>query len=261
MGPSSSTDIASRESSPMRSLERALHLLTVMETAGRPLSATELGRAAQLSPPTVLRILSVLDKYGFAAKSQGHYRLGVALLPLAYSFLLGDELTRAALPVLQELAQASEETASLFVRLGFQRVVVQRVEGRHPLRYILPIGQRLPLHLGMGKVLAAAMPKEELRQMIDLLGNMQLATGARVTGKAMLAELENIRRQGYAVSRNERAVGTTSVGAPVCDSQGRTIAAVAVVGSSDRMTPKKIERLSIEVRGAAKAIAERYGGG
>jgi DNA-binding IclR family transcriptional regulator len=254
MGPSPSTDITSRESSPMRSLERALHLLNVMETAGRPLSATELGRAVQLSPPTVLRILSVLDKYGFATKSQGHYRLGVALLPLAHSFLLGDELTRAALPVLQELAQATEETASLFVRLGFQRVVVQRVEGKHPLRYILPIGQRLPLHLGMGKVLAAGMPKEEL------LGKMQLATGTRVARQALLAELEKIRRQGYAVSRNERAVGTSSVGAPVCDAQGRTIAAVAVVGTSDRMTPKKIERLSIEVRGAAKAIAERYGG-
>jgi IclR helix-turn-helix domain len=106
MGPSTSNDIASRESSPMRSLERALHLLTVMETAGRSMSATELGRAVQLSTPTVLRILSVLDKYGFATKSQGHYRLGVAMLSLAHTFLLGDELTRTALPVLQELAQA-----------------------------------------------------------------------------------------------------------------------------------------------------------
>jgi DNA-binding IclR family transcriptional regulator len=96
--------------------------------------------------------------------------------------------------------------------------------------------------------------------MLDLLGEMQLATGARLTKQALLAELERIRRQGYAVSLNERTIGTTSVGAPVCGAQGRTVAAVAVVGSSDRMKPKKIERLSIEVRGAAKAIAERYGG-
>lgn len=260
MGLSPLNDIASRENSPMRSLERALHLLTVMEDAGRPMNATELARAVKLSAPTVLRILSALEKYHFSEKSQGYYRLGVAMLPLAHAFLLENKLTHVALPVLQELAQASEETASLFVRLGFQRVVVQRVEGKHPLRYILPIGQRLPLHLGVGKVLAAAMPEDELRQMLDSLGEMQLANGARLTKQALLADLERIRRQGYAVSLNERAIGTTSVGAPVCDTQGRTIAAVAVVGSSDRMKPKQIERLSIEVRGAARAIAERYEG-
>jgi DNA-binding IclR family transcriptional regulator len=245
----------------MRSLERALHLLTAMEDIGRPMSATELGRAAQLTTPTALRILTVLERYGFTTKSQGHYRLGVAMLPLAHTFLLGDELAQAALPVLQELAQSSEETASLYVRLGCQRVVVQRIEGKHPLRYILPIGQRLPLHLGVGKVLAAAMPEYELRQMLGALAEMHLADGARLTKKALLAELERVRRQGYAVSLNERTLGTASVGAPVCDAQGRTIAAVAVVGSTDRMKPKKLKRLSIEVRRAAAVIAERYGRG
>ena len=260
MGLSTPNDIASRENSPMRSLERALHLLNVMEDAGRPLSATELARAVKLSAPTVLRIMAVLEKYHFSEKSQGYYHLGVAMLPLAHAFLLENKLTHVALPVLQELAQASEETASIFVRLGFQRVVVQRVEGKHPLRYILPIGQRLPLHLGVGKVLAAAMPKDELLRMIDGLGEMHLATGERLTRRSLLAELEKVRRQGYGVSLNERVIGTMSVGAPVCDAQGRTIAAVAVVGASDRMKPKKIEKLSIEVRGAARAITERLGG-
>jgi len=254
-------DIAARESSPVRSLERALHLLAVMEEAGRPMGVTELGRAAELSKATVLRLLAVLEKYGFSEKWQGRYRLGAAVLPLAHAYVLGNELTRAALPVLQELAQASEETASLVVRLGFQRVAVQQVEGLRPLRYMAPpIGQRLPLHLGVGKVLAAAMPEDELRQMLGHLDEMHLATGERLTRKALLAALDRVRRQGYVISRNERMMGAASVAAPVIDTSGATIAAVAVSGPIDRMTPKKLQRLSIEVRGAAKAIAERYGG-
>lgn len=251
-------NIDARESSSNRSLERALHLLLVMGEAAKPMGLTELSHATQLPKPTVQRLLSVLEKHGFCEKWQGGYYPGIALLPLAHAFLLGKELTRVALPVLQELAQTSEETASLFLRLGFHRVVVQRVDGRHPLRYVLPPGQLLPLHVGMGKVLAAGMPESELHQMLDQVGEIRLATGERVTHKSLLAELDRIRRQGYVVSRNERTMGAASVGAPVVDGNGTTIAAVAVAGHTDRLTTKKLEQLSIEVRGAAKAIAERY---
>lgn len=251
-------DIDARESSSNRSLERALHLLLVMGEVGRPMGLTELSRATQLPKPTVQRLLSVLEKYGFSEKWQGGYHLGIVVLPLAHSFLMGKELIRVALPVLQELAQTSEEAASLFLRLGLQQVLVQRVDGRHPLRYVLPIGQLLPLHVGVGKVLAATMPENELHQMLDKVGEIRLATGERVTRKGLLAEMDRIRRQGYVISRNERTMGAASVGAPVVDARGTTIAAVAVAGHTDRLTLKKLKQLSIEVRGAAKAIAERY---
>ena len=255
------TTIASREKSANRSLERALHLLLVMEEASRPMGLTELSQATQLPKPTAQRLLSVLGNYGFSEKWQGRYHLGIAVLPLAHAFLLGSELTRVTLPVLQELAQSSEETASLFVRMGFQRVLVQRVDGRHPLRYILPTGQRLPLHIGMGKVLAAALPENELQQLLIKVGNFHLATGKLITRKSLLDELSKIRRQGYVISRNERTIGAASVGAPVVDASGMTIAAVAVAGHTERLTLKRLNYLSIEVRAAAKAIAERYDGG
>jgi DNA-binding IclR family transcriptional regulator len=254
-------DTLSRESSTNRSLERALSLLLVLEHEGRSMGLTELSRAMELAKPTVRRLMLVLGKYGFAEKWRGRYQLGVAVLPLAHAYLMGKDLTRVALPVLQELAQASEETASLFVRLGFQRVVVQRVDGRFPLRYVLPIGQRLPLHIGVGKVLAAAMPEEELGQMLDTVGEIHLATGQRVTREELLCELDQIRRQGYVVCRNERILDAASVGAPVVDTDGVTIAAVAVASRAGRMTPKKLRELLVEVRSAAKAISDRCNAG
>jgi DNA-binding IclR family transcriptional regulator len=253
--------ITEREKSPMRSLERALHILAILENAGCSMGLTELGRASQLSNPTVLRMLLVLEKYGFAEKRQGRYRLGAAVLPLAHAYLLGNELTRATLPVLQELAETSGETTSLFVRLGFKRVLVQRIEGLHPMRFVLPLGERLPLHVGAGKVLAAAMSDEELHEMIDELGEIRLANGQPVPREDLLAELDRVRKQGYAVSLGERMLGIVAVAAPVVDTHGATIAAVSVAGTAERLKLKEIERLSIEVRDAAKMIAERYDGG
>lgn len=254
-------DITDREKSPMRSLERALHLLAILENAGCSMGLTELGRASQLSKPTVLRMLLVLEKYGFAEKRQGRYRLGAAVLPLAHAYLLGNELTRITLPVLQELAETTGETTSLFVRLGFKRILVQRIEGLHPMRFALPLGERLPIHVGAGKVLAAAMSDQEIHEMLDELGEVRLANGQPVPREELFAELDRVRKQGYAVSLGERMLGIVAVAAPVVDAYGATIAAVSVAGTAERLPSKEIKRLSVAVRDAAKMIAERYDGG
>jgi len=254
-------NIEERERSPMRSLERALSLLAVLQEAGSSLGLAELGRASQLSKPTVLRMLSVLEKYGLAEKRHGRYRLGVAALPLAHAYVLGNELTRVALPVLQELAQRTGETTSMFVRLGFKRVLVERVEGANPMRFALPLGEKLPLHVGAGKVLAAAMSEDEIRQMLDELGEIRLANGQPMSRESLIIELKKVRQQGYAVSLGERMLGIVAVAAPVVDSKGATIAVLSVAGAADRLTSKEIEWLSVDVRDAAKMIAERYDGG
>ncbi|MDI6725919.1 MAG: IclR family transcriptional regulator [Smithellaceae bacterium] len=251
-------NIPERESSPMRSLERALHILTVMEETGSAMGVTDLGRASQLSKGTVTRMLSVLEKYGYAEKRKGRYRIGPAVLSLANAYVVGNDLTRVALPILQELVQTSEETASLFVRFGFKRILVQRVEGIRPLRFILPIGECLPLHVGAGKVLAAAMPETEFLQMLDELGEIRLANGQPITREALLLEMERVRKQGYAVSLGERMFGIVAVAAPVMDADGATIAAVSLAAAKERMTPEKIERFSIAVRDAASAISEGW---
>lgn len=131
---------------------------------------------------------------------------------------------------------------------------MQRVDGRNPLRYVLPIGQMLPLHVGMGKVLGGGDARKRTTSHAGQGGDIRLATGERVTRKGFLAELDRIRRQGYVISRNERRMGAAFVGVPVVDASGTTIAAVAVAGPTDRLTMKKLEQLSIRGK---RALARR----
>lgn len=249
-------DIEERESSRNRSLERALSLLTILEETGRSLTLTEISGKAQLQKPTVQRLLSVLERYGYAERLHNRYLLGPIVLPLAYSYLMSNELSRVALPVLQELASASQETASLFVRIGDFRVVIQRVEGIHPLRYILPIGRRLPLHMGVGKVLAAAMPEAEIEALLDRIGEVRYARGEIVTRSQLMEEFTRVHQQGYAVSRNEREMGVASVSAPVIDASRNVTAAISVAGSTERFDPK-LDLLIVEVCRAAASVSER----
>ncbi len=246
--------------SSVRSVERTLDLLMTLEQAGQPMRLVDLARTTGIHKATAQRLLSVLERRGLVEKDSGRFRVGLAAVPLAHAYFLENDLTKAALPVLQELAVASEETVSTFVRLDFSRVVVQRIEGRHPLRYVLPIGQRLPLHLGSGKVLAAALPEDQLLAMLDAVGQIGKVTGEVWPRDAFLAELQQIRLQGYSVSINERTPGVAAVAAPVVRSDGATLAAIAVVGPAESLTPDRIPQLSIEVRRAAHTIAQLYPG-
>lgn len=242
----------------VRSVERTLDLLMMLEQAGQPLRLVDLARATDLHKATTQRLLSVLERRGLVDRGSGGYRVGLAAVPLAHAFFLENDLTRAALPVVQELAVATEETVSIFVQLGFSRVVVQRVEGKHPLRYQMPVGCRLPLHLGAGKVLAASLPQEELREMLAQVGEIRRATGEVWPREAFLAELEKIREQSFAVSINERTIGAASVAAPITRADGTTMAALAIVGPTDSMALERIPQLSVEVRRAAQAISAIY---
>jgi DNA-binding IclR family transcriptional regulator len=245
----------------IRSVERAFDLLEALERGPHPCRLSELSRATAMPKATVQRLLGVLERRGFVEKIQGRYQLGIGVVPLAHGYLAESGLTKASLPVLQELARESGETATLFVRYGFDRIVVQRVEGKDPLRYSMPIGKRLPLLLGAaGLVLAAAMPPEERTRLLDQSGEVRLGSGKILTRKALRDKLERVRAQGYAVSRDERVLGIFSLAAPVLRPDGSAVAAVAVTGPCARVPETKVAALSIEVRQAAQAIAEWYGG-
>jgi len=244
--------------SSIRSVERAFDLLEALERSRQPMRLTDLARLTGMPKATVQRLLAVLERRRFVDRTQGRFQVGVGVLPLSHVLLMENSLTKSALPVLQELAHASQETATLYVLIGTERVVVQRVEGKRPLRYTLPIGQRLPLLLGAaGFVLAAAMSREDQEHLLEYSGEVRLCTGETLSRRALRAKLETARKQGYAVSRNMRVLGNFSLAAPVVRPDGATIAAVAITGLSAQIAEEREVALSIEVRRAAQAIGER----
>jgi len=242
----------------MRSLERALDVLEVLAENGRALRLSDVARQADLHVATTQRILNVLVARGFVEQDASGYRPGAATLPAAHSFLTGNGLARAATPVLQELAAATSLTAAVYVRTGLRRVLIARVEGKDPLRYQLPIGERLPLHVGAGKVLAAAMPAGEREALIEQVGDFTLASGQTVTSDEFRAQLEEIARTGYHVSSSERVLDMASVVAPI-EVDGSVVGALQVTWLAADQPAETMQTLVPEVRRAAAAVAMRYG--
>ncbi len=243
----------------VRSVARTLDLLIALEKADQPMGLSELARVVDIPKTTAQRLLSVLETRGFVQRERGLYQLGAGIVPLTGAFLARNSLSRAALPVLEEMTLISGETVSLQVRQDFDRVIIQRVHSPHPLGYTLNIGERLPLHLGAsGQILMAAMPEDELLRFLERIPEIRLAGGEIRTREELLQRLQEARLQGLAVSLGERELGVVSLAAPVRGPGRSTIAAVSITGPTSRMNQEKVEFLSIEIRRAAQEIAKSY---
>ncbi|MBI0293987.1 IclR family transcriptional regulator [Streptomyces sp. PRKS01-29] len=248
--------VATPAASPMRSVDRAFDVLSVLEDTRHPLRLSEVARRSGLHVATAQRILNVLIDRGYAVKEETGYVAGPAAVATAHAFLVNNRLSQVALPVLQELAATTGMTSTLYVRVGLARVLIARVEGLNPLRYQLPIGEKLPLHLGAGKSLAAWLPEEERDAYIDSVTPFTRISGERVSAEDLRGELQRAKDDGHAVSLSERVLDVTAISAAIHRGE-QTLGALSVAGPSSDLPTADHPRVITEVRRAADAIAAR----
>jgi IclR family acetate operon transcriptional repressor len=248
--------MAATPASPMRSVDRAFDVLSVLEDTRLPLRLSEIARRSDLHVATAQRILNVLIDRGYAVKEEIGYVAGPASVATAHAFLVNNRLSQVALPVLQELAATTGLTSTLYVRVGLSRVLIARVEGLNPLRYQLPIGEKLPLHLGAGKSLAAWLPEEELGTYLDSVAPFTRISGERVSADDLRGELQRTKENGHAVSLSERVLDVTAISAAIHRGD-QLLGALSIAGPSSDLPTADHPRVITEARRAADAIAAR----
>ena len=150
----------------------------------------------------------------------------------AYSYTKSNRLILASRPVLRDLAEETGFTASVYVRFDYSRVVVARVEGREPQRYQLPIGERLPLQFGGGRVLVAAMSPTQIDDMFTAQPDVRYASGKPIDRADFDQDLDRIRSNGYRHAIDERIIGVSSISAPVARARGTDPAAIQITSTT-----------------------------
>ncbi|MFD5276088.1 IclR family transcriptional regulator [Pseudarthrobacter sp. NPDC058362] len=250
--------MASAEETPkasnMRSLSRALEVYAELQRAERPQRLSDLARACGMSLPTTLRILRVLQDFGMVSQTDKSYRIGPAVLPAARSYLENDPLVVSSRPILQQLATQTGLTASLYTRLGYERILVARVDGDAPLRYDLPLGKRLPLTLGAaGKILLASASEEELQQVVAAA----IAAGHEDESFTLEALQARMPEAGtdYACSADERANGVRSVAVALTNRTGLPSESISLTSPVEAATEETLMAGVPELRRAARSLS------
>lgn len=217
-------------------VERALRLLQAF--SGRELSLTlaQLSQRSQMNKSTALRIARTLAWAQYLVQlDDGAWRLGPAAGALGARYQNAFDLNDVVMPVLRDLAKASGQSASLFIRERDRRICLFRVEGPDDVRASVRSGTAFPLDKGApGRVILAF---------------------SGVPGEPY----EVIRREGLCVGFGERATDDASIAAPVFGPNWQLFGALSVSGSASRLSETKLRSFSKVVMTMARRASRALG--
>src|SRR4051794_945895 len=245
----------------VQSIQRAFSVLGAL--ADGPLGVTDVATRSRIPKSTAARLLGALAAEGAVEQIPGEtrYRLGPHLVALASG--LGDArgLVATARPTLVDLARELGEASGLSVRDGWTVHYVDQVDSPNPVQVRDWTGTRIPLHaVSSGQVFLAQLPAPVLARY--LAEPVEQFTPRTLTdAPALLERLREIRRVGHAWTRDEYAMGISSVAASIADARAEVVAAVHVHGPSYRFPAEGAEdHIAAAVRTAAARIGARLRG-
>lgn len=229
------------EQTAVRSVERALDILLCFLDKTE-LSLTEISHKVGLNKSTVFRLLASLERKGFLQRNAENekYRLGFRLWELSAHMSRVDDPAVMLLPEMERLRDLLDETVSLYVRDGKERVRIQAVESQQAIRRVAPIGSRLPLSVGASSKILVAYADPETQKMIL----NDLTWPSRSEKEEFMLQLLHIQQTGYATSVEEREVGTSAIAAPIKNRSGKLVAALAISGPVGRLTLEKMKEVA-----------------
>lgn len=217
-------------------VERALSILECLGAYGGVLDLSDLSNRTGLYKSTLLRLLQSLIRYRYVSKvSESVYALGPTLLRLGTAYQANHDVSDLLRPVMRGLATQAGETVAYYVKDGDRRVCAYRVESHRPLRYMVDVGEILPIQLGSGGRILAAFSGER--------GPLY----------------DRIRREMWYAAFGERDADVAGFGSPVFCAGNKLAGALIVAGPINRVTFEFAKRMRPALLEAAADVTAALG--
>lgn len=252
----------------MDQLQTVTRALAILEILGkhRLLPASSINKHLGYHRSTTYRLLATLKQLGYIRRDEktGLYSLSTKILTMAASIQDQFDIAGTARPILEALQKKTGETVHLATLNDGEVVYLDKIESTRALRVVMSsrTGQRAPLYCtGIGKVFLAAMSGEELDGFFQTADLTRYTENTRVDRESLLAEIERVRENGYALDREEHEIGVFCVAVPVRGPAGAPIASLSVSLPSVRRSAELEKQLVRDVMAAAAGIGEELSGG
>ncbi len=193
--------------------------------AAASLRQHEISKLTTVNGTSTFRILFTLQRVGYVWRDPvtQKYQLGVRLAEAAPRATSTQALVHVARAHLARLRDLFNETVNLGILQNDQVFYLEVLESTNPFRLALPAGSRAPVHsTALGKAIAAFLPPQRLRAMLDGYKFMRLTPSTTPNREAFIRSLARVRRRGYSLDREETTVGASCVATPILDASGHS---------------------------------------
>ena len=204
-------------------------------------ASTELGVVRS----TAHRLLAMLQYHGFVEQDPETkaYCAGPALREIGLAAVRRMDIRGVLRPLLESLSEQFEETVQLVTLQDDDVQFLDSVESQRILRTSSRVGMTLPACCTAGgKVLLAELSPDRLRELYPNPRLERRTPQSLATRKELEAELEEIRKRGYAVNFGESEEDVAAVAAAV-RGNGRPRVAIAVTAPLSRLSRSQASRM------------------
>ena len=237
---------------------KALDVLDMVASAGRPLRFTEMLGTSPYPKATLYRFLQVLTHQGMLSHDpeSGSYTLGVRLVRLAHAAWAQSSLAPLARPHVDALSARLGETIHLAQLDQGQVLYVDKRNAARPVEMFSQAGKVGPAYCtGVGKAMLAHLPPEALDAALMRQSFHRFTSETLDTPQALTTELQAIRLRGFAFDREEHEPGIICVAVPILTRTGRVIGALSVTSTVAHTTLDGLAALAPQIQTTATQIA------
>ncbi|MFL6438931.1 MAG: IclR family transcriptional regulator [Terriglobales bacterium] len=229
---------------------KALDVLEVFRD-GEELQLSEISKRVSLNKSRAFRLLYTLCERGYVERApDGHrYRLGLKLFEHASN--LRRDVKQVAQPYMRQAQLRFNETVNLAVLHNGEVLYIDLLESSRPFRMSAMVGSRMPIsNTSLGKAMIAYASEHELDTVFDTLTPNEL--------RKLRAEMEIVRRRGYATDPEENEPGVACIGAPILNEAGVSVGALSISGPSTRIQKQERE-IGTTLAGICREISRHMG--
>ncbi|MCK4801868.1 MAG: IclR family transcriptional regulator [Anaerolineales bacterium] len=222
----------------IRVIDRTINVLKLLSD-GIPRTLTAISREISISSSTVFRILATLSSYNFIQKDDNtdEYKLGLACLELASTYLDSVDIRQQARPELKKLRDLTSETVHLAILDQMEVVYLDKFHTLHAIGMMSShVGGRAPAYCtGLGKVMLAYQDQDIVRAYYQENGMIEY-TGKTITDvETLMKHLAQIRSQGFSKDDGEHEHDVRCLAVQIYDFSGSVVAAISISGPSERL--------------------------
>lgn len=224
----------------IQSLARADAILTAVMQHDETITLAALSEAVGLNKTTVFNLAESLTVLGFLerVKQPKGYRLGLRCLELGRHVSKNLPILEISRPSLRELCQATRETVNLAVPYLHEGIIIESLQSQQAVRATAYAGARSHYHSSAcGKAMLAYFPEDQRKWLYKSVGLPRMTEHSICDPKALEKDLHEVRKNGFAIDRQENEIGAYCVGMPIFGPFEQVVGAISVSGVIQRMTP------------------------
>ena len=249
------------EATKVKSADRTLAILELLTAFPDGLTLTEIQRELELPKSSTYTLLTTMAARGFLEQDdRRRFRVGIRLWQVGQAYVAATDLEAAAMPFMQSVRDALNETVQLATLDGVDNVYIGKVDSDQALRLESRVGIRLPAYAtGLGKAMLSLLRDDEI---IERFAGVEFTpfTSTTITSlDVLLARIAEVRARGHAEDDGEFTPGVFCIAVPIRATPGQRLTAMSVSVPEVRKTPDLIERTIANLTAATDALSARLG--